>query len=193
MGINSSKKEILQILENSATIFYDKYYKIEYKFSFKVDVEGNLIKEKEEEENTDEFFEDQLEGTQDLNDIKLNIENIKMFPYNPIGTISVKFPLNEEIFVYTCFLIDTNVVVTLASNLENKNKGGKAKSIVTSFSEENVKWENIIIQGEEKSKLKFIEDKKQNDFKNNLSSKLAVILYKNELSNEWLGVEGKKN
>ena len=57
MGINSSKKEILQILENSATIFYDKYYKIGYKFSFKVDVEGNLIKEKEEEENTDEFFE----------------------------------------------------------------------------------------------------------------------------------------
>ena len=76
--------------------------------------------------------------------------------------------------------------------MENKNKGGKAKSIVTSFSEENVKCENIIIQGEEKSKLKFIEDKKQNDFKNNLSSKLAVILYKNELSNEWLGVEGKK-
>ena len=63
---------------------------------------------------------------------------------------------------------------------------------MTSFSKENVKWENIIIQGEEKSKLKFIEDKKQNDFKNNLSSKLAVILYKNELSNEWLGVEGKK-
>jgi hypothetical protein len=38
--------------------------------------------------------------------------------------------------------------------LENKNKGGKAESIMTSFSEKKVKWENIYIQGEEKSKGK---------------------------------------
>ena len=43
---------------------------------------------------------------------------------------------------------------------DDKNKGGKAKVISTTFSEEKVKWENIIIQGQEKSDKKsfrFIE------------------------------------
>jgi len=85
-------------------------------------------------------------------------------------------------------------VVTLASNLENKNKGGQAKSIVTSFFKENVKWENIYIQGEEKPKGKNdkLEEKVQNESLINLSSKLAVILYKTNSSDEWIGVEGGK-
>ena len=78
--------------------------------------------------------------------------------------------------------------------MENKNKGGKAKLITTSFSKENVKWENIFIQEEEKKEIK--EDEKDKDQKepiNNLSSKLAVIIYANNINNEWLGVEpGKK-
>ena len=81
--------------------------------------------------------------------------------------------------------------------MENKNLGGKAISIVTSFSKENVKWENIYIQGEEKSKSKSKNNKNENNKKeslDNLSSKLAVILYDNNIGNEWLGVEeGRKD
>ena len=77
--------------------------------------------------------------------------------------------------------------------MDSKSKGGKAKSIVTSFSDENVKWENIFIQEEEKLNENDEEDKIQLDSLDNLSSKLAVIIYDDNISNEWLGVvEGKK-
>ena len=72
----------------------------------------------------------------------------------------------------------------MATNLDNKNKGGKAELIMTSFINEKVKWENIFIQGEEKSKKK----KDQNESLNNSSSKIAVILYNGSITNEWLGV-----
>ena len=70
--------------------------------------------------------------------------------------------------------------------MENKNKGGKAKLIKTSFSKENVKWENIFIQEEEKKEIKKDEkDKGQKEPSNNLSSKLAVIIY-DDVNKEWL-------
>ena len=59
--------------------------------------------------------------------------------------------------------------------MKNKNKGGKAISIITSFSKENVKWE-----------------KNQNESLNILFSKLAVILYKDNTSSELIGVDGGK-
>ena len=212
MGANSTKKEILQILEkcmDNQSINKDKkYLKIEYKYNYKslLDEEKNLSSDKKEKENevneenkenkensdSDSFYFSQ-EITQVLDDPKLNVKNISKFPYSAIGTISVQFPIREEIFVYTCFLIDTNVVVTLASNLKSKSKGGKARSIVTSFSREKVKWENIFIQGEEISDEKNDDkDKIQIDSSENLSFKLAVIIYSDKINNEWLGVEGGK-
>ena len=202
MGLGPYKKKIIKILLNSITnlnISEQKNFKIEYKFNY------NEISNSEENpsstmngtdnsERTDnESFIFSQEITQVLNNPKLNVKSIKKFPYCAIGTISVQFPISNEVYEYTCFLIDTNVVVTLAANLENKNKGGRAKSIMTSFSKENVKWENIFIQGEEKSKGK--NNKSENNKKDaldNLSSKLAVILYDDNISNEWLGVEGGK-
>ena len=85
-------------------------------------------------------------------------------------------------------------MVTLASNLECESKGGKATSIVTSFSKEKVKWENIIIQGEEESTEKNDdeEDKNQKESLDNLSSKLASIIYGDNIIKSWLGVEGGK-
>ena len=188
MGANSTKKEILQILEkcmDNQSINKDKkYLKIEYKMNYKslVDEEKNLSSDKiekkneeneENKENKENAEEDSfifsVEINQSLDNPKLNVKNISKFPYSAIGTISVQFPLREEIFVYTCFLIDANVVVTLASNLKSKSKGGKAKSIVTSFSREKVKWENIFIQGEEISDEKNDEkDKIQIDSSENL-------------------------
>ena len=82
----------------------------------------------------------------------------------------------------------------MAANINDKNKGGKAKSIVTTFSEEKVKWENIIIQGEEaKGKGKKDKDKGNEALEGiNLASKLAVILYDDNIGSEWIGVEGGK-
>ena len=199
MGTDSNKNKIVHILEFSAAEDKNNYkhLKIEYKFNYNEDPKDNEVLAgdgKEDEEKSDDsfdFFEN--EAILDLNNPKLNVKNIKKFPYCAIGTISVQFPISDEVFEYACFLIDSNVVVTLASNLENNNKGGKAKSIVTSFKEENVKWENIFIQEDEKKKKKLSENNIQNETLSNLQSKLAVILYNDDVRDEWLGMEnGKK-
>ena len=206
MGLGPSKRNIIKILENSITninISEQKNFKIEYKFNyneFLTEEENssstmNRTNNSEREDNESFIFSQEI--TQVLNNPKLDVKRKKKFPYCGIGTIRIQFPISNEVFEYTCFLIDANVVVTLASNLENKNLGGKAISIVTSFSKENVKWENIYIQGEEKSKSKSKNNKNENNKKeslDNLSSKLAVILYDNNIGNEWLGVEeGRKD
>ena len=204
MGIAPSKKDIKKILENSITnrnISEQNNFKIEYKFNYneyssEEENSSSTMNQKnncEKEDNESFIFSQEI--TQVLNNPKLDVKRIKKFPYCGIGTIRVQFPIGNEIFKYTCFLIDANVVVTLASNLENKNLGGKAISIMTSFSKENVKWENIFIQGEEKSKSN--NNKNENNKKESLdylSSRLAVILYDDNIGNEWLGVEeGKKD
>ena len=205
MGLGPSKEKIRKILEHSITnpnMSEQKNLKIEYKF----DYAG--VTEAEENNSTastrggesrggseNESFILSQEVTQELDNAALNVKNMNKFPYSAIGTLSVKFPVSEEELISTCFLIDTNVVMTLASNLESNSKGGKAKSIMTSFSKEPVKWENIYIQGSEtkgKGKKDKDKDKNQNEALDNLQSKLAVILFDDNVSKEWLGVEGGK-
>ena len=196
MGLAPSKQKMSKILENSITnvnIFKQKDIKIEYKVNYLEiigDKEDDHPKNDIKYDEKDSFMFSGQEMSQTINNPKFDVKNLKMFPYSAIGTISVEFAISEEKFVYTCFLIDTNVVVTLASNLENKNMGGKAELIITSFSKEKVKWENIFIQGEEKKGKK--EDKNKAESLDNLSSKLAVILYDNSIGDQWLGVEGGK-
>ena len=202
MGLGPSKEKIRRILERSITnpnMSEQKNLKIEYKYkqteSMEVEENTNNMPTSENSENTEnDSFTFSQEVTQTLTNPKLDVKNVKKFPYIAIGTISVVFPVSEEVFEYTCFLIDTNVVVTLAANINDKNKGGKAKSIVTTFSEEKVKWENIIIQGEEaKGKGKKDKDKGNEGLEGiNLASKLAVILYDDNIGSEWIGVEGGK-
>ena len=153
MGLTPSKEKILKTLEKSITNPNINELKIEYKYQIKggldsdVDLSKSISSEKNIED--DDFnFSLNINIDSELSDVK----NIKKYPYNTVGTLIVKFPNEEEINLFTCFLIDTNVVVTLASNLINNNKGGKATSILTTFSEEKVKWENIFIQGDEKKK-----------------------------------------
>ena len=202
MGLGPSKGDIKKILENSITnlnINQQKDIRIEYKFNYlnsenvppKPSSDTSNINEGKFDEKDSFMFSQEV--TQRLNSPKLNVKNTKIFPYSAIGTISTKFPVSDEIFENTCFLIDSNVVVTLASNLDNKNKGGKAISIATSFSNENAKWENIHIQDEDKSKKKSkAKDKNKSESLDNLSSKLAVIFYDNSICSEWLGVESLK-
>ena len=103
MGTDSSKKNIVHILENSATINNNnyKYFKIEYKFKYNEepkDTEVLAEDGKEDEKKSDDsfdFFEDEV--IQNINNPKLNVKNIKKFPYCAIGTISVQFPISDEI------------------------------------------------------------------------------------------------
>ncbi len=186
MGLTPSKEKILKTLEKSITNPNINELKIEYKYQIKggldsdVDLNKSISSEKNIED--DDFnFSLNINIDSELSDVK----NIKKYPYNTVGTLIVKFPNEEEVNLFTCFLIDTNVVVTLASNLINNNKGGKATSILTTFSEEKVKWENIFIQGDEKKK----KDKKQSIDSINFNSKLAIILYEDNIGSEWIGVE----
>ena len=204
MGLGPSKEKIRKILERSITnpnLNEQKNLKIEYKFNLKESLEAeenstNMTNAESNDNSENDSFYFSTDLTMTLNNPKLNVKNTKKFPYITIGTINVTFPEFKEVFEYTCFLIDTNVVVTLASNIDSKSKGGRASSIVTSFRDEKVNWENIYIQGEEytKEKGKKVKDKTKKESLDglNLSSKLAVIIYDDNIGNEWIGVEGGK-
>lgn len=69
----------------------------------------------------------------------------------------------------------------MAINLENKLLGGRASLIMTTFSNEKVKWKNIYIQGSNKG----------SDLENKDTS-LAVIIYENKIGDEWIGLQSIK-
>ena len=206
MGLGPSKEKIRKILEHSITnpISSDqKNIKIEYKFDYTgaaAEAEENSNstahggENRPGEEGNSFILSEQI--NQSLDNPILNVKNMNKFPYSAIGTITCKFPVDEnKEFTYTCFLIDTNVVLTLAANLDSNSKGGKAKSIMCSFSKEPVKWENITIQGSEtkgKGKKEKDKDKNQNEALDNLQSKLAVIFFDDSIGKEWIGAEGGK-
>ena len=209
MGLGPSKEKIRKILEHSITnpISSDqKNIKIEYKFDYagaaaEAEENSNSVSRNGENKGGAEgesfILSEQI--TQVIDNPALNVKNMNKFPYSAIGTISCKFPVDDtKEFIYTCFLIDTNVVLTLASNLESNSKGGKAKSISCSFSKEQIKWENITIQGSEtkgkgnKGKKDKDKDKNQNENLDNVQSKLAVIFFDDSIGKEWIGVEGGK-
>ena len=185
MGLGPSKEKINKILKMSREYpNYDeqKNIRIEFKYT-----------QSEKEEKKSEYF-DNNDYSEEIKIIKspaIDIKNTKKFPYNSVGILKVKFPISDEDFLYTCFMIGTNIVVTLASNLVDNNKGGKAKSIITTFKNEEVKWKNIYIQDE--LKIRNTEKKNEDLNNNNSQSKLAVILYEDNINNEWMGIlEGKK-
>lgn len=176
--------------------FYKFFCFIKVKF-FKRIINFLLLYNEKKEPSDDEndSFILSVDEISTIDDPKANIKKTKKYPYSAVGTMIVQFPASDEIFEYTCFLIGANVVVTLASNLENKSKGGRALLIQTSFNKQNVGWKNIYIQGKDDS----LGEKNEEEEKNkkvkldDLSSKLAVILYDSKKSDEWLGVEkGKK-
>ena len=149
-------------------------YNIEYKCNLKLIEEQN---ENLEEYNNNKSLKDEIKN---IDSPLLDIKNVNKFPYNSLGFISVKFPSSDENNIYTCFVISQNLVITLASNLINENKGRKAISILTSFSKEQIKWDNIFIQS------------RNTNSNNDLKSELAAIIYENNVCNEWIGVEGGK-
>ena len=102
--------------------------------------------------------------------------NVTHYPYCAVGTLFVKFPGDNQVHLYTCFLIEANVLVTLASNVHNPAKGGRAVEVTSSFSKEKIKPANIEI---------FDEDNKKKDPSHNI----AVITYPEGLVSDWIGVK----
>ena len=208
MGLGPSKEKIRRILEESMTnpnTNEQKYAKIEYKYKTTdaMDVEEspqNFSQGENAQGNGEDSFTFSQEITQDLKNPRLDVKTVNKFPYIAIGTIISQFNEGKEQVQNTCFLIDTNVVVTLASNINDKNKGGKATSIMTTFSNEYVKLDDnhIFIQGEEKGKKKSKGKGKDKDneplegLNANENSKLAIILYDDNIGSEWIGAEGGK-
>ena len=200
MGLGPSKEKIRKILEKSISnpnSNEQTNLKIEYKYNqdegMNLETNSTVVSgENSDYQDTQDSFNFSTDESQTILSAQQDVKNVKRFPYIAIGTLIVKGS-NDEEYLYTCFLIDTNVVVTLASNLKDPLKGGIAKTIYTTFSEEKVKPENIKIQGEEKTGNK--KDKKKETkqtLENENNSKLAVILYEDNIGNEWIGVEGGK-
>ena len=197
MGLGPSKEKIRKILEKSMTnpnSNEQRNLKIEYKYKQNDGMEADEATSTSTSVDSSDYstendsFSFSTEITQSIDSEALDVKNPKKFPYIAIGTLTAKFPQIEQELQSTCFLIDTNVVVTLASNILDTNKGGKATSIYTTFSDEKVKWENIRIQNDN-SKNK---EKKESLDAVSSTSKLAVILYEDNIGSEWIGVEGGK-
>ena len=204
MGLGPSKDKIRKILEKSISNINtneQRDLKIEYKYNLSENLQAcDTIQNTSSDASTDAPSDDSFNFSQEIVQVvdsnQLDVKNVKIFPHSTIGTLIVRFDSSDKDDYFTCFLVDTNVVVTLASNLINKNKGGKAKMVMTTFSDEKVKWENIHIQDEKKEKGKK-ESKEAKETKESIDSmsqlsKLAVILYEENISTEWIGVEGGK-
>ena len=194
MGLGPSKETIRKILKESmnGNSNEQNISKIEckYKKEKNISVIIDSAENSTNRERSDSSFDFSIDDNQTISSKLQDVENIKKYPYIAIGTITVRFPKLEKDLEYTCFLIDTNVVVTLASNIKDKNKGGRATIIKTTFSDEKVKSENVHIQGEDNK-----EDEKNAEkieMMDKGPSKLAVILYEENIGSEWIGVKWLK-
>ncbi len=113
------------------------------------------------------------------------VSRSKEFPYIGVGTITVKFSQSNNESCKTCFIIDSNVIVTLESNVKKIEKGN-ANHIITSFNDKVIKESNIYLFERDYEKVcKQKLNPNYSGFKN-----LAVLLYEDNVSDEWVGIEG---
>lgn len=97
------------------------------------------------------------------------------FPFCTVGTLIVKFPKSSEPIMSTCVLINENVALTLANNLYNKNYGGEAKEIKTTFSKEIIPPAHIKIMDGFKT-----DPRDENNF--------GLIFFSTKICSDHLGV-----
>ena len=113
------------------------------------------------------------------------VSRSKEFPYIGVGTITIKFSQSNNESCKTCFIIDSNVIVTLESNVKKIEKGN-ANHIITSFNDKVIKESNIYLFERDYEKIcKQKLNPNYSGFKN-----LGVILYEDNISDEWVGIEG---
>ena len=195
MGLGPSKEKIKKLLERSCNEnknlseqnnnlkrgYYrsnptDVRISLDSSFSSTTDANSTSFNE------TQSFIDySSIEG-QTITNENSAIQNIRTFPYTCIKSIMVSFDNGNNYEYYTGFIIDTNAIVTLASNVMRNGKKGTVK---TSFSNKQVK--TIF------TPLDLKNDKKGKDNNNStnfsLNPNLAVIAYEDNIVDEWIGVE----
>ena len=114
----------------------------------------------------------------------------KQFPYSCVKSIMVSFDNGNVYEYFTGFIIDTNAIVTLASNVIKNGKKGLVK---TCFSDKPVKsiFTPLDFKKEqnENNKKKNKDDNIKNDNNSPFYPNLAVIAYEDNIVDEWIGVE----
>lgn len=178
MGLGPSKSKIKQILQNSCTgdNFITTQDMIQCHYNPNNLINGQLSQSFQSTQidissSYDSVSESYAQSITSQNSL---VKEFGMFPCCSVGTLSVKFSKVDEILQYTCFLINENVAVTLASNLYNQSNG-EVKEIYTSFSKDKISM----------SRVKYMEGYDKNQPETNL----ACLLYDNKLCEEHFGVK----
>lgn len=178
MGLGPSKSKIKQILQNSCTgdnfIMTQDLIQCHYNPNNLVNGQLSQSFQSTQLDITSESFSATNSFSQIITSQSSLVREFGMFPCCSVGTLSVKFSKVDEILQYTCFLINENVAVTLASNIYNPLYG-EAKEIYTSFSKDRIPA----------TRIKIMEGYKTNQPQNNL----ACLLYDNKLCEEHFGVK----
>ena len=184
MGLGPSKGKIKKILTNSVNNL-EKKNKEYLKCSYNVNSRGPAHNQ-EFNQTTIEFSKEEsviydISSVQaiPLTSSQTIVKQSNYFPYSSVGTLLVDFPKADGTKEFTCFLIEENVVVTLATNLYDPKYGGEAKTVKTSFSDAKVK--RIVFHNS------FRNDKKAT----NPDCLLAVLIYEEKVFNEYLGVRSE--
>ena len=202
MGLGPSKEKIKRILEKSCNenknLSEQTKLKIEYCKSLTVNEAGTNGDSSFASENdsmdsdssrslgeTSSYIDvTNVEG-QNITSRSSAVSRSKEFPYIGVGTLTVKFSQSNNESCKTCFIIDSNVIVTLESNVKKIEKGN-ANHIITSFNDKVIKESNIYLFERDYEKIcKQKLNPNYSGFKN-----LAVLLYEDNVSDEWVGIEG---
>lgn len=166
MGVGPSKEKFLELVKAcSKTNNVQNNYKIEYQ----IDQDNQIYAEDDESLEVDGFGGMR---NQNSDSIFRDIKDLRRFPYVSIGTITLKFPGNDNLYEHTCFLINKKVIVTLLSFL--KLGGKNVVEATTTFTEEKLNLKHCV----------------------KYERKNLVVFFLNESScAQWIGVEeyDKKN
>jgi hypothetical protein len=66
------------------------------------------------------------------------IQNQLIFPYNIICTIQINFKNSHKVNYFTGFLINSNTVITLASNINSENNNENIKDVIIYINSQNI-------------------------------------------------------
>ena len=202
MGLGPSKEKIKKLLEkscnenkniteqnNNLKIGYYRSNPTDIRISFDNSFSSHTDASTSFNESQSFIDVSSMEG-QTITSENSIIQN-KAFPYSCVKSIMVSFDNGNTFENFTGFIIDTNAIVTLASNVMKNGKKGLVK---TCFSDKQVK---SIFTPLDLKKEQNENNKKKNKEDNNIKNdnnlpfypNLAVIAYEDNIVDEWIGVE----
>ena len=201
MGLGPSKEKIKRLLEkscndnkniteqsNNLKIGYYRSNPTDIRISFDNSFSSHTDVSTSFNESQSFIDVSSMEGQTITSDNSI-VQN-KQFPYSCVKSIMVSFDNGNVYEYYTGFIIDTNAIVTLASNVIKNGKKGLVK---TCFSDKPVKsiFTPLDFKKEqnENNKKKNKDDNIKNDNNSPFYPNLAVIAYEDNIVDEWIGVE----